>query len=138
MRDFNYCPYDYNNLKNPNKTLPKATIWAVISVIVIYLKVMLGSPMIVGAQSLVENKEIALSIAGKKALGSKGLIIVTIPAAFSTGTAINATLFSTARLMESVAKVKRKWLCTAGAVSCALAIIADITVQMQNIPYTIV
>ncbi len=33
-----------------------------------------------------------------------GLIIVTIAAAFSTGSAINATLFSTGRLMENVAK----------------------------------
>jgi amino acid transporter len=62
--------------------------------------------MITGAQALVEQKEVALAMAGQKAFGTTGLIIVTIAAAFSTGSAINATLFSTARLMESVAQKK--------------------------------
>ncbi|MFT5756979.1 MAG: hypothetical protein ACI9LM_001704 [Alteromonadaceae bacterium] len=38
------------------------------------------------------------------ALGTVGLIIVTIAAAFSTGSAINATLFATARLTHYVAE----------------------------------
>ena len=162
-------------MKNPNKTLPKATIWAVVSVILIYLLVAIGVTMILEADTLIENKEIALSIAGKKAFANTGLIIVTIAAAFSNGSAINATLFSTARLMESIAgiaallamlgslsslvdvasiiflftfgivnfiafqqKIKRKWLCLAGAICCGLAIITDIAVQIQKIPYAIV
>lgn len=198
---FQLLSYDYDDLDNPNKTLPKATIWAVISVILIYLLVTLGTTMIVGAESLVENKEIALSIAGKKALGTTGLVVVTIAAAFSTGSAINATLFSTARLMESVAekkdlphffvkenqenipfyavlsiaglsallamvgslsslvdaasiiflftfgivnliafqqKVQRKWLCLIGAICCGLAMVADVIMQIQKIPYSII
>ena len=103
---FQLLSYDYKDLKNPNQTLPRATIWAVIAVILTYLLVTIGVTMTVGAEKLIENKEIALSIAGKKALGTTGLIIVTIAAAFSTGSAINATLFSTARLMESVAEKK--------------------------------
>ena len=39
-------------------------------------------------------------------MGTTGLILVTIAAAFSTASAINATLFSTARLMESVSQKK--------------------------------
>ena len=62
--------------------------------------------MLVGAETLVQQEEVALSIAGKQALGTAGLILVTIAAAFSTGSAINATLFSTGRLMESVAEKK--------------------------------
>jgi len=103
---FQLLSYDYEDLKNPNKTLPKATLWAVISVILIYVLVTLGTTMLVGADTLVAQKEIALSVAGKKALGTTGLVIVTIAAAFSTGSAINATLFSTARLMENVAEKK--------------------------------
>ena len=103
---FQLLSYDYEDLKNPKKTLKKATIWAVISVILIYLLVTLGTTMLVGAETLIEKKEIALAIAGKKAFGLAGLIIVTVAAAFSTGSAINATLFSTGRLMESVAKKK--------------------------------
>lgn len=103
---FQLLSYDYDDLKKPHKTLPKATIWAVIAVIIIYVLVTFGTTMIVGAETIIEKKEVALSIAGKKAMGMVGLVIVTIAAAFSTGSAINATLFSTARLMESVAKKK--------------------------------
>ena len=103
---FQLLSYDYDDLKNPNKTLPKATIWAVIAVIVIYLLVTIGTTMLVGAKTLIEQKEVALAVAGKKAMGTFGLVMVTIAAAFSTGSAINATLFSTARLMENVAEKK--------------------------------
>jgi len=103
---FQLLSYDYNDLRKPSKTLPKATIWAVISVIIIYLLVTFGTTMIVGAETLIEQKEVALSVAGKQILGTFGLVVVTIAAAFSTGSAINATLFSTARLMESVAEKK--------------------------------
>lgn len=103
---FQLLSYDYEDLKNPNKTLPRATIAAVISVIIIYLLVTFGTTMIVGAETLIDKKEVALSVAGQKALGIFGLVVVTIAAAFSTGSAINATLFSTSRLMESVAEKK--------------------------------
>lgn len=198
---FQLLSYDYKDLKNPNQTLPRATSWAVIAVIATYLLVTFGVTMTVGAETLIENKEVALSIAGKQILGTAGLIIVTIAAAFSTGSAINATLFSTARLMESVAekkdlphlfikenrnripfyavwsiaglaallaivgslsnlvdaasiiflftfgvvnfiayrqKVKRKWLSLIGALCCGLAIISDVIVQIQRIPYSII
>ena len=103
---FQLLSYDYEDLKNPDKTLPQATLSAVIAVIVIYVLVALGATMLVGAETLVQQEEVALSIAGKQALGTAGLILVTIAAAFSTGSAINATLFSTGRLMESVAEKK--------------------------------
>ncbi len=103
---FQLLSYDYDDLKNPNRTLPKATMLAVISVIIIYLLVTIGTTMIVGAETLIEKKEVALAVAGQKALGTFGLIVVTIAAAFSTGSAINATMFSTSRLMESVAEKK--------------------------------
>lgn len=56
--------------------------------------------------SNIQKKEVALSIAGQQALGLTGLILVTVAAAFSTSSAINATLFSTGRLMENVAQKK--------------------------------
>ena len=103
---FQLLSYDYEDIDKPNKTLPNATIGAVIAVIFIYVLVAVGATMLVGAGTLVNQEEVALSIAGKEALGMTGLILVTIAAAFSTGSAINATLFSTARLMESVAQKK--------------------------------
>lgn len=103
---FQLLSYDYEDLEQPDRTLPRATTLAVISVILVYLLVTFGTTMIVGAGTLIEKREIALAIAGQQILGTTGLVIVTIAAAFSTGSAINATLFSTARLMESVAQKK--------------------------------
>jgi len=42
-------------------------------------------------------------VAGREAFGTAGLILVTIAAAFSTGSAINSTLFATARLSHTIA-----------------------------------
>ena len=103
---FQLLSYDYEDINNPEKTLPRATLSAVIVVIVIYILVTFGTTMIVGASTIIDQKEVSLSIAGKQAFGFTGLILVTIAAAFSTGSAINATLFSTARLMETVAEKK--------------------------------
>ena len=101
---FQLLSYDYEDIASPRKTLPRATLTAVLSVILIYVLVALGATMLVGAETLIERDEIALAIAGRRAGGTAGLVIVTIAAAFSTGSAINATLFSTARLVESVAE----------------------------------
>lgn len=103
---FQLLSYDYADIKNPEKNLPLATISAIIAVIAIYLLVTFGATMLVGAETLIEEKEVALSVAGKQAAGITGLVLVTIAAAFSTGSAINATLFSTGRLMQIVAKKK--------------------------------
>ncbi len=101
---FQLLSYDYDAINNPAKTLPRATISAVLAVIVVYVLVTYGATMLVGAKALIDKQEVALSIAGKKALGTTGLILVTIAAAFSTGSAVNATLFSTGKLMGGVAK----------------------------------
>lgn len=101
---FQLLTYDYDEIRNPQKNLPLASLTAVVSVIIIYIMVTLGAVMLVGAGTIVDQKEVALSVAGSQALGLTGLILVTIAAAFSTASAINATLFSTARLMQDVAQ----------------------------------
>ncbi|MCG6941503.1 MAG: APC family permease [Thiohalocapsa sp.] len=101
---FQLLSYDYHDMRRPDVTLPWAAILAVLAVIVVYIMVTLGAAMLVGARALVEQKEVALSVAGQQALGLTGLGLVTVAAAFSTGSAINATLFSTSRLMQSVSE----------------------------------
>ncbi|RMH28296.1 MAG: APC family permease [Planctomycetota bacterium] len=101
---FQLLAYDYDDIKNPDRTLPWAVLTAIAAVIVIYVMVALGTAMLIGADAIVENEEISLSIAGKEAMGTAGLIAVTVAAAFSTGSAINSTLFATARLARQVAE----------------------------------
>ena len=101
---FQLLTYDYNDIDNPQKTLPRAVLSAIVVVTVVYIIVALGAAMLVGADQVEQHKEVALAIAGQKAFGTVGLIVVTIAAAFSTGSAINATLFATARLSFRVAR----------------------------------
>ncbi len=101
---FQLLSYDYDDIREPKKVLPRAIVSSIVLVIAIYVVVTLGVPMLIGADEVVAHDEVALSIAGKEALGTTGLVVVTIAAAFSTGSAINSTLFATARLSHEVAK----------------------------------
>lgn len=101
---FQLLTYDYDEIESPKKTLPRAVLSAIVIVMVIYLVVAVGTAMLIGADQIVAHKEVALAVAGQKALGTLGLVVVTIAAAFSTGSAINATLFATARLAFTVAE----------------------------------
>lgn len=101
---FQLLTYDYEDIAAPRRTLPLAVLSAIVVVIVVYIVVALGAAMLIGADRLVVNEEVALAVAGRQAFGTAGLVIVTIAAAFSTGSAINSTLFATARLSHEVAR----------------------------------
>ncbi|MEJ2056311.1 MAG: APC family permease [Desulfofustis sp.] len=101
---FQLLTYDYEDIDTPKKILPRAVLSAIIVVIIIYILVALGTAMLIGADQVVQHKEVALALAGQQAFGTIGLVVVTVAAAFSTGSAINATLFATARLAHKVAK----------------------------------
>lgn len=100
---FQLLTYDYEDIRDADRTLPRAVVSAVIAVIVVYVVVSLGSASLVGSAKLVERQEVALAAAGQAALGTAGMILVSIAAAFSTASAVNATLFATARLARRVA-----------------------------------
>lgn len=100
---FQLLTYDYEDIDDPDRTLPRAVLSAILVVIGIYVAVALGTAMLIGADQVVEHEEVALAIAGRQAFGTAGLVLVTVAAAFSTGSAINATLFATARLAHKVA-----------------------------------
>jgi len=101
---FQLLTYDYDEIAEPRKTLPRAVLTAIVAVIVVYIGVALGTTMLIGADQVTAHKEVALAIAGEKAAGWLGLVVVTAGAAFSTGSAINSTLFATARLAHQVAE----------------------------------
>lgn len=126
---FELLPYDYDDLENPRRTLPRALYISVALVACVYVAVTLASQMLVPDRLLVAQKEVAFAIVGKEALGTSGLWAATVAAAFSTGSAINATLFSTGRLIRDVSAAaelpaalgrERKGLPAAAIVSIAL------------------
>jgi amino acid transporter len=99
---FQLLAYDYHVIRNPEWTLKTAVLSAVVVVICLYVLVALGAASLVGALALVQQKEVSLAVAGQKALGTPGRWLVSMAAVFSTASAINATLFATARLSRTV------------------------------------
>ncbi len=100
---FQLLTYEYEKIKNPDKIFVPVLVSAVIFVILVYVIVTAGAAMLGGALSLINFKEVALSVAAKDALGPAGLVIMTVAAGFATTAAINSTLFSTASLSKLIA-----------------------------------
>jgi hypothetical protein len=100
---FQLLTYEYESLDRPKLTLKPVLVWSSLAVVAIYVLVAVGATMILGADTAVEQKTVALSVAASKVLGQAGLILMTVAAAFATSAAINSTLFSTAMLARRVA-----------------------------------
>ena len=101
---FELLAYDYDEMKDRKQLMARIMPVAIGSAALIYVLVALAVPMLTGTKAVIENGEVALSQAGQAALGTPGLVLVTIAAALSTASAINATLFSSARLAREVAE----------------------------------
>lgn len=101
---FELVAYDYDEMKDRKRVMARIMPLAIGSAALIYVLVALAVPMLTGTKAVIEDGEVALSQAGQAALGTPGLIAVTIAAALSTASAINATLFSSARLAREVAE----------------------------------
>lgn len=54
--------YDYDEIRKPNVTLRRALLLAVVTVTGIYIVVTLGATSLVGAGTIVEEREIALGV----------------------------------------------------------------------------
>ncbi|WP_051938136.1 APC family permease [Ghiorsea bivora] len=92
------------DIKSPEKNLPKAFFGATLFVILLYVLISLVTVGVVPEAQLLEAKDYALAIAAKPALGNIGFTIVAIAALLSTFSAINATIYGNARLGYFLAK----------------------------------
>jgi len=101
---FQLLSYDYEEMRDAPRTIAFAMPLAIIVTTLTYILVALGAGMLAGADEIVMRKEVALAIAGREALGIAGFVAVSIAATFSAGSAINATVFATARLAEQAAQ----------------------------------
>lgn len=99
---FELLSYDYDAIAEPARTLPRALYLSVLVVIAVYVAVTLGSQMLVSDQLLIAQREVAFAAVGEQALGAVGLWLAAGAAVLATSSAINATLFSTARLVRDL------------------------------------
>ena len=92
------------DVHNPQKTLPRAYFSSVIFVIVIYILIAAVTVGNLPVNKIVDAKDYALAIAAKPFLGNFGFVLISIAALLSTTSAINATLYGSARLSYIIAK----------------------------------
>ncbi len=101
---FELISYDRDDMDDPYRTLPRALYLSVAIVAAVYIGVTLGAQMLVPDHVITANKEVAFVVVGKAALGEFGRWAAIVGAVFATASAINATLFSCARLVRDASR----------------------------------
>lgn len=92
------------NVRNPRRTLPRAYFTSVMFVIGLYVLVSMVTVGNLSLDSIASAKDYALAEAARPFLGSTGFTLIAIAALLSTASAINATLYGTARVSYVIAK----------------------------------
>ncbi len=91
-------------VREPDITLPRAFFISVIFVIFIYVLVAIVAVGNLSYREIVKAQDYVLAEAARPFFGKTGFILISIAALLSTASAINATLFGTARVSYMVAK----------------------------------
>jgi amino acid transporter len=89
--------------KRPEKTLPRALALSVGLVVLLYAVIAFVTVGSLTPQQIVEAADYALAEAASTSLGELGFRLVAISAVLATFSAINATLYGTARLSFTIA-----------------------------------
>jgi amino acid transporter len=91
------------DVDDPGRTLTRAYYISVGFVIVLYVLVAVVAVGSLSVSSLVHARDYALAEAARPSLGSAGFVMIAVAAMLSTASAINATLYGSARLTYSIA-----------------------------------
>ena len=93
-----------HDVRDVARTLPRAYYTAVVFVIVLYVLVALVTVGNLSVDKIVDAKDYALAAAARPFLGQTGFTLIAVAAMLSTASAINATLYGSARLSYSIAR----------------------------------
>ncbi len=92
------------DIKDPEKNLPKAYYFAVITVILVYVIVAVVAVGNLDIKDIQKYSDYALAVAAEPFLGKFGFVLISIAAVLSTASAINATIYGSSRVSYLVAK----------------------------------
>ncbi len=92
------------DVRNPQKILPRAFYSAVIFVIILYILIAAVTVGTLSVDEIVAAEDYALARAARPFLGQAGFLLIAIAAMLSTASAINATVYGSARLSYVIAK----------------------------------
>ncbi len=103
---FELIPNAVNEMRHPQRDLKRGIIISIAVTTVVYILVSLVAVGNLSPGEIHRYKEYALAVAAKPFLGHAGFLLIGLGALLSTSSAINATLFSTARLGLVMSKEK--------------------------------
>lgn len=92
-----------NEMKDPDKNIPRAIYTAIGLAILIYVVLATAALLAIPAAKIIANKEYALASGASEAIGKIGHALVIIGAVLATSSAISGTLFGSSRQMAVVA-----------------------------------
>jgi amino acid transporter len=92
------------NVRDPQKTLPRAYYFSVVFVIILYVLIAAVTVGNLPVTKIIAAKDYALAEAARPFMGKFGFILIAVAAMLSTGSAINATLYGTARVSYVIAR----------------------------------
>jgi len=101
---FELIPNAVNEMEHPEKNLSRGIIISIVITTLIYILVSLVAVGNLSSAAIAKYKEYALAVAAKPFLGHAGFMLIGLGALLSTASAINATLFGTARLGKVMAQ----------------------------------
>jgi amino acid transporter len=93
-----------NEMKQPEKNIPRAIYAAIGLAILIYVVISLGALFAIPTEEIIKNKEYALAAGAGNILGKLGTNLVILGAVLATSSAISGTVFGSSRQMAVVAK----------------------------------
>jgi amino acid transporter len=93
-----------NEMKDPEKNIPRAIYSAIFLAILIYVVISLGAILSIPFDEIVKNKEYALASGADHIMGHWGTDLVIVGALLATSSAISGTLFGASRQMAVIAK----------------------------------
>jgi len=103
---FELIPNAVNEMEAPERNLRRGILLSVLITIAVYVLVSLVAVGNLTPEEVKKYGEYALAEAARPFLGEAGFVLIGVAALFSTASAINATLFGTARLGLEMAREK--------------------------------
>ena len=94
--------FDQESIANPETTVRNAIYVSIVGATLLYVLVAIVTTNLVPAATIQQQPDTALAIAARPFFGAAGFVLISVAALFSTGSALNATLFSAARLSKKM------------------------------------
>jgi len=93
-----------NEMKDPDKNIPRSIYSAIVIAILIYVAISVGALFAIPIEEIIKNKEFALASGAGNILGKIGTNLVILGAILATSSAISGTFFGSSRQMAVIAK----------------------------------